>query len=204
VDLKPTDSKEWISTRAMVDCGGQGSFINNKFSHRYSLPRHTKVYPVSLVLADGSQSQAGHITQYNPVTLRTADSEERLGLDVAPTAHDIILGMPWLSKHDPAIRFGRRDLTFDSPFCRQHCDHYGKTIPLHTIPHVAEKDRKLGEEKIAQRDESRKVLPPKNLSEISRTQVKRESPSPDVVDPPPVPNRSNPVEDWDVTLRHPL
>src|SRR5277367_3312579 len=100
----------------MIDCGGQGSFINNDFSQQYQLPCRPKSFPVSLILADGSQPQAGPLTQYNPVLLRTAGNEELLGLDIAPTSHDIILGMPWLKKHDQAIRFGRQELTFDSPF----------------------------------------------------------------------------------------
>jgi len=91
----------------MVDCGGQGSFINDKFSHHYHLPRRTKTYSVSLILTDGSQSQAGHITQYNFVILCTAGNEELLDLNVASTAYDIILSIPWLRKHDPAIRFSR-------------------------------------------------------------------------------------------------
>jgi len=152
----------------MVDCGGQGSFINDDFSKHCQLPRHPKIFPASLVLADGSQSQAGYITQYNPLVLHTAGNEEPLGLDSAPTTHDIILSMPWLKKHDPAIRFGRRTITFDSPFCQTNYQHYGETIPLHATPHVSEQCGDLGEEKIDKRDESRKVLPPlRNLSEVS-------------------------------------
>jgi hypothetical protein len=181
----------------MVDCGGQGSFINNNFSQQYQLPCRPKSFPISLVLADGSQSQAGNLTQYNPVILRTAGNEEPLGLDVAPTSHDIILGMPWLKKHDPAIRFGREELTFDSPFCQQHCSHYGKTIPLHASA------RKLGEEEIDKRDEARKVLPPRDLSRLSRTQVQRESPSPDVVDQAPVVIGSEPSTNQDATPYRP-
>ena len=180
----------------MVDCGGQGSFINNNFSQQYQLPRRPKSFPVSLVLADGSQSQAGHLTQYNPVLLRTAGNEEPLGLDIAPTSHDIILGMPWLKKHDPAIRFGRQELTFDSPFCQQHCSHYGETIPLHAASH------ELGEGKINERDEARKVLPPRNLSEVSRTQVQRESPTPSVVDQATVATESEPSTTQNMTARH--
>ena len=42
---------------------------------------------------------------------------------------------------------------------------------------------KLGEEETEERDEaSRKVLPPRNVSKVSRTLVPRESPSPDVLD----------------------
>ena len=131
IDLKSPEAGEWIAARAMLDCGGQGSFINSNLSHCYPLPRCPKPHPIALILADGSQSQAGHVTHFNPLLLHTAGHEEPLSLDIAATSHDVILGMPWLSKHDPAIRFGQRELTFDSPFCREHCAHYGKTIPLH-------------------------------------------------------------------------
>src|SRR5277367_3543104 len=83
-----SESERWVPTRAMVDCGRQGSFINNNFSQQYQLSCHPKSYPVSLVLADGSQSKAGHIIQYNPVILCTAGNEESLSLDVTLTPHD--------------------------------------------------------------------------------------------------------------------
>jgi hypothetical protein len=148
VDFKPVGARdeEWNSTRAMVDCGGQGSFINEKFSRYCHLPSHTKAHPVSLILADGSQSQAGHITHYNPITLRTGGNEETLAVDVAPTAHDIILGMPWLQKHDPADRFSQQTLTFDSHLGQQHCGHYGQTLPLHAMAYVTVREKELGEE----------------------------------------------------------
>ena len=200
VDIKSAESEEWKSARAMVDCGGQGSFINDKLSQSYQLPRLPKQHPVSLVLADGSPSRAGHITHYNSLVLRTAGSEESLGLDIAPTSHDIILGMPWLKKHDPAIRFGSHHLTFDSAYCQKNCDHYGQTIPLHQAPHISDSNPTiLGEERRVERDESRKVLPPRNLSEVSRSQVPRKSPLLDVVEQvlpaaaPALPPTSTPV-----------
>ena len=79
--------------------------------------------------------------------------------------------MPWLKNHDPAIHFGRRELLFDSPFCQRNCSRYGKTIPLYTS------SRELGEEETDKRDQARKVLPARNLSEVFRTQIQGESPS---------------------------
>ena len=78
----------------MIDCGGQGSFINAKLSQSYQLPLRPKPFPISLVLADGSPSQTGSIVQYNPLLLRTVGNEELLSLDVAPISHNIILDMP--------------------------------------------------------------------------------------------------------------
>ena len=146
VEVKSTESGEWAATRAMIDCGGQGSFISDSFSQHYHLPHHPKTQPVSLILADGSQSQSGHVTQYNPVTLRTAGNEELLGLDIAPTTHDIVLGMPWLQKHDPAIRFGQHNLTFDSSFCREYCNTTARQSP-YIPPHTPQNKRATLERK---------------------------------------------------------
>src|SRR5579859_6014501 len=138
VDFKAPGAEEWRTTRAMVDCGGQGSFINDKLSRDYQLPHRPKCLPVSIVLADGSSSQAGLITQYNPLILRVAGNEEPISMDVAPTAHNIILGMPWLDKHDPAVHFGSRTVTFDSEFCKKNCSHFGHTVPPHQSASIAD------------------------------------------------------------------
>ena len=114
----------------------QGSFINDKLSQNYQLPHESKQFPVSLVLADGSSSRAGAITEYNPVLLHTATNEEPFCLDIAPISYDLILGMPWLRLHNPAVRFGSNLMLFDSPYCKENCSHYGKTIPLLLVSHL--------------------------------------------------------------------
>ena len=136
VDLKSAKGGEWMPARAMLDCGGQGSFINDKLSRDYRLPRESKQFPVSLVLADGSCSQTGAITEYNPILLRTATNEEPFCLDVTPISYDLILGMPWLRLHNPAVRFSSNLMLFNSPYCKENCSHYGKTIPLLPVPHL--------------------------------------------------------------------
>ena len=215
VDIKAAGSGEWRAARAMVDCGGQGSFINDNLLKSYKLPRLPKQQTVSLVLADGLPSKAGHITHYNPLVLRTAGNEELLGLDIAPTSHDIILGMPWLKRHDPAIRFGSNCLTFDSQYCQENCAHHGQTIPLHQAPHITGPSAQLGEERRNERDGPVKVLPPRNPSEVSRNEVSRKSLSIDAVDEArsscptseeeyPQPSTSRLLQPPSATLCHPL
>ncbi len=138
------DNTDWITTRALLDSGGQGSFINDKLFNRYALLCLPKPRPISLILADGQPSKGGDIHSYTPVTLRIAGGEEAIGLDVAPTTHHIVLGVPWLEKHDPSISFDRRTLTFSSQYCRTHCTHYSKTIPLHPEPSIAENTPNAG------------------------------------------------------------
>jgi hypothetical protein len=106
IDYKSPESDEWISTRVLLDSGGQDSFINDKLSTSYQLPRLIKPQSISLILADGRPSKGGSIHHYNTLTLRIAEYEEAIGLDIAPTIHHIILGMPWLEKYDPIIHYG--------------------------------------------------------------------------------------------------
>ena len=93
------------------------------------------------MLADGSSSRIGAITEYNPVLLHTATNEEPFCLDVAPISYDLILGMPWLWLHNPAVRFGSNLMLFDSPYCKENCSHYGKTIPLLPVLHLTSRTR---------------------------------------------------------------
>ena len=182
VEVSAPDSGESVVTRALVDSGGQGSFINRNLAKTYNLPRVAKTPPVTLILADGEPSPHT-ISHYSPLTLKTGSSAESCALDIANTTHDIILGIPWLKKHDPSVRFGSETLTFDSEYCHQHCGHYGETIPLHSVP----KEEPglspiLGEERIDKGDQARMVLPPRDQSEIFRPQVTRDDPSPNAVD----------------------
>jgi Reverse transcriptase (RNA-dependent DNA polymerase)/RNase H-like domain found in reverse transcriptase/Integrase zinc binding domain/Chromo (CHRromatin Organisation MOdifier) domain/Integrase core domain len=121
-----------IDTRALLDCGGQGSFINEPFSKTNLIPRTPKSIPIALVLADGERSEKGPVTHFNPVIMTIGGNDEPIALDITNVGHDIILGKPWLDKHDPTIRWKDSTLTFNSSYCQKHCLHYRRTIPLHT------------------------------------------------------------------------
>src|SRR5579859_1742980 len=94
--------------------------------------------------------QAGLITQYNPLILCVTGNEESISIDVVPTSHNIILSMPWLDKHDPAVHFGSRTVMFNSEFCEKNCSHFGHTVPLHQSASVDAGHPVLGEEKRVQ------------------------------------------------------
>jgi hypothetical protein len=72
------------------------------------------------------------ITYNDTVTTRIAGYEEQLALDTMSLAHPIILGMPLYQLHNSHIDYKNNTLTFNSESYRQHCDHYGKMIPLHS------------------------------------------------------------------------
>ena len=104
VEVSYPGKEDWIVTRALIDCGGQGNFVNEEFSKENLIPHLPKSIPIALVLTNGECSDRGPITRFNPVILKTGRNVEPIGLDIATVAHDIILGKSWLNKNDPTIR----------------------------------------------------------------------------------------------------
>lgn len=92
---------------ALVDSGATHNLIASTFT---SLTSHTlldKDIPATLELADGQEI---HVTKHAllalelPATTDHRGITEELDMDVAPLAHaDVILGKPWLDKHNPRI-----------------------------------------------------------------------------------------------------
>lgn len=134
VDVEITDGQreDWTVTRGLLDSGSQGSCVNKVFSTDALTDHRLKQTPTTMIMADGHDSPAGPITQYNPAKIRVAGHEEEIALDATSLSHPIILGMPWHKKHNPRIDYRGNTMTFDSEYCREGCSHYGKTVPLHT------------------------------------------------------------------------
>jgi len=132
VDVEITDGRQdWTAMRGLLDSGSQGSCVNKTLSTKALTDHREKTTPTTMIMADGHDSPAGPITQYNPIKMRIAGHEEPLALDTAVLSHPIILGMPWHKRHNPRIDYPGNTITFDSEYCRMHCYHYGKTVPLH-------------------------------------------------------------------------
>jgi hypothetical protein len=137
MEVRDQSGKGFTATRGLLDSGSQGSCVNQKFSQDVLTDHKLKATPTTLIMADGNNSPAGPITHYDHVTARIAGHEEQLALDTASLSHPIILGMPWHKKHNPCIDYPKNTLTFDSETCRENCDHYGKTIALHSSDQVS-------------------------------------------------------------------
>ena len=127
-------SKETLfNTFAMADCGATASFIDCLFAQLYGLKLSPLQHPQNLTVADG-----------RPVSLRTITHTVRIAFALGARAHrktlklfvttlgqyPVVLGLPWLQKHDPCIWFKDNIITFNSKHCLEHCNatHQAMTI----------------------------------------------------------------------------
>ena len=97
----------------------------------YNLPTHPHSEPIPVELIYGSPLAAGSITCYFPAQLRSPGNHtESITLDVTRLAHcPVVLGFPWLHKHNPTINWQTGTLSLTSPQCAAQCLFYSSTPP---------------------------------------------------------------------------
>jgi predicted aspartyl protease len=116
-------NKTTISTIALVDSGANGyAFVDSSFAQSHKLP----TFPTrkrTLNVVDGTEAAAGDITQISRLDLSIGDhSELQAPLFVTKLGQfPIILGIPWLRRHNPTINFRENYLTFHSHKCYSSC-----------------------------------------------------------------------------------
>ena len=112
-----------IKTYALIDCGASGfAFVDSSFAHHHRIPLALMKNPRILELADGRPVSSGKLTHLARLNLDIASHSEPANLLVTSLGHyPIVLGIKWLQIHDVSIRWAMNSLTFNSPYCRQHC-----------------------------------------------------------------------------------
>lgn len=105
---------------ALVDSGATAVFICEKLATK--LKKQRLIHPERLTVFDGEDSRAGSITHKVHGTLFIDEHNEMIDLKVTrPGGYDMVLGLPWLEKHNPSIDWTRKDIGFDSLYCKKHC-----------------------------------------------------------------------------------
>jgi hypothetical protein len=124
----------WANAYALVDGGAQGNMMNAPFVKEHGLATKPKEERMKLILANGKDSTGGDLVDYCPTTMRTGDHTEKVAFDISTIAYDLILGRPWIEKHDPAQIRSQRRLMFTSDYCKSHCLTPGASVEAPVIP----------------------------------------------------------------------
>ena len=108
-----------ISTHALVDCGATGfAFIDEEFARGHNFPLFKLEKPRYLEVIDGRPIESSLIMHMTKLRMSIAGHKERIPLFVTKLGHySIVLGLPWLRRHDVNIRFSKNTVTFDSDYC---------------------------------------------------------------------------------------
>lgn len=107
----------------MVDCGATGeTFIDSTFVQQHNLPQDLLNTPRALRVVDGRPSIAGNITHTTTFSLDINGHTETLTAFITTLNHyNIILGKPWLTKHNPTIDWKDNIISFNTNNCLKSC-----------------------------------------------------------------------------------
>ncbi len=112
-----------IRSHALIDSGATGfAFIDEEFASSQGLPLYSLKDPRELEVIDGRSIESGLVTAITKVKLTIDKHVESIPMFVTKLGHyPIVLGIPWLNKHDVSLCFRSKTVNFDSDYCLQHC-----------------------------------------------------------------------------------
>lgn len=123
--LPITINTEHISLEltAMIDSGAALNLISKNIIEKYNLPTQPCTPPIKIKGIDDALIGEGISQQTQTLTLNVGlFHQESITLYVVNSSrHEVILGHPWLSIHDPNISWHHGELIQWSMFCINHC-----------------------------------------------------------------------------------
>ena len=107
----------------MIDSGASQCFINLSLVRELGIPLVRLREPIALDVADGRPIESGAIThKTSPASMIVGRHHEKIHFFVTNIGHhSIILGTPWLKKHNPQIHWPNSTIDFNSDFCQARC-----------------------------------------------------------------------------------
>lgn len=118
-----TNGDKTVETPALIDCGATGfAFIDEEFVRQHNLPTYQLRTPRALEVIDGRPIASGDITHMVKIPIAIGGHYETLPAFVTKLGHyRLVLGIPWMKRHDITINFATSTLSFASSHCKQHC-----------------------------------------------------------------------------------
>ena len=111
-----------MKTFVMINSGCSANVIDSRFAAALNIRPIIKSRAIKYTMADGETSAGGTVTHDITTKIKIGPHQEVLTLDITKLhSYPIMLGIPWLKRHDPWIQWSQHRITFNSPFCLTHC-----------------------------------------------------------------------------------
>ncbi len=112
-----------METLALIDSGAVGNFIDATFARTHNIPLVPCVSHLAVAALDGRPLGSGPSPiHHRGHTITCWSPSHRVELFVFQSPQTpIILGLPWLERHNPSISWSEKQITQWSESCRQNC-----------------------------------------------------------------------------------
>jgi hypothetical protein len=96
-----------VKTTAMLDSGSEGNFIHPNLIGKYGLETHKREKPLRVTHVQGKTVVV--INEQVICEMQIGLHTEVIIFDVCPIGkHKVILGVPWLTQHEPKVQWEKR------------------------------------------------------------------------------------------------
>jgi hypothetical protein len=125
VDLT-VNRDQMISTFALLDCSCSKNFMQKTFAKDHGIPILPLPSLATMIRLKGHECL---VTQSSPMLrLQIGNHQEDLLFLIAPIqSNNLVLGIPWLRAHNPAIEWVKETLTLDPSHEHPSCQSSGVT-----------------------------------------------------------------------------
>ena len=127
------------SCRALVDSGAAGNFIDTALVRRLKIPQEALETPLSVSALDGQPIGNGKVTSATtPLRLHVGNHNEDISLHLLDSPEfPVVLGFPWLNRHNPHIDWSTGSILEWGPTCHATC-LFSKPSPVSKSPDPSE------------------------------------------------------------------
>uniref|UniRef100_A0A8C5PCX1 Uncharacterized protein n=1 Tax=Leptobrachium leishanense TaxID=445787 RepID=A0A8C5PCX1_9ANUR len=113
-----------LDTEVLIDLGSTGNFLDSGFAATHQVPLVERAIPLVIESIDGRQLQRPHVN-YETIPLSVGTGilhEEKMRFQIIQSSTvPIVLGYPWLAKHNPALNWKEGELSSWGPKCWSKC-----------------------------------------------------------------------------------
>ena len=106
IGVEKIDTHEGIMIKALLDSGATGMFMDRQMTARHGFKLQKLERPIAVRNVDGTNNSGGAITHQVEYNVFYKGHMERMRMDVCDLGKtEVILGMPWLTAHNPEINW---------------------------------------------------------------------------------------------------
>jgi hypothetical protein len=109
-----------VDTTVMLDSGSEGNFIHLNLIGKYGLETHKREKPLRVTHVQGKTVVV--INEQVICKMQIGLHTEVIIFDVCLIGkHKVILGVLWLTQHEPKVQWEKRQISFPSEYCQGKC-----------------------------------------------------------------------------------
>jgi hypothetical protein len=117
------EKNEPIKTRPLVDSGAGGIFMDQNYAWKHGFTLAKLEYLITACNMDGTENKQGTIRYYTDLDLLVNGKTNREQFLITGLGNQkIILGLPWLRKHNPEINWKEGTLHWQTTTMEEEVD----------------------------------------------------------------------------------